>query len=47
MLKEFKNVIVNYEGDALIKINDKQYKIPGCTYTDDCINAIFDKLCFF
>ena len=27
MLKEFKNVTVNYEGDALIKIDDKQYKI--------------------
>ena len=25
MLKEFKNVSVNYEGEALIKINDKTY----------------------
>ena len=30
MLKEFKNVTVNYEGEALIKEKDKLYKIPGC-----------------
>ena len=37
MLKEFKNVTVNYEGDALIKINDKQYKIPGCIEGEDIL----------
>ena len=37
MLKEFKNVTVNYEGDALIKINDKLYKIPGCIEGEDIL----------
>ena len=30
MLKEFKNVNVNYEADALVEINGKKYKIHDC-----------------
>lgn len=37
MLKEFKNVTVNYEGEALIKEKNKLYKIPGCIDGEDIL----------
>lgn len=37
MVKEFKNVSVNYEADALVEINKKQYKIHGCVDGEDIL----------
>lgn len=37
MIKEFKNVKVNYEADAIIKINDKEYKIHDCVDDEDIL----------
>ncbi len=37
MIKEFKNVSVNYEADAIIKINDKEYKIHDCVDNEDIL----------
>ncbi len=37
MIKEFKNVKVNYEADAIVKINDKEYKIHDCVEDEDIL----------
>ena len=37
MLKEFKNVNVNYEADALVEINGKKYKIHDCIEGEDIL----------
>lgn len=37
MLKEFKNVSVNYEGDAVIELNRKKYKIHDCIAGEDIL----------
>ena len=37
MLKEFKNVSVNYEGDAVIEFNRKKYKIHDCIAGEDIL----------
>lgn len=37
MLKEFKNVSVNYEGDAIVKIDGKEYKIHDCILGEDIV----------
>ncbi len=37
MLKEFRNVQVNYEGDAIVEINQKKYKIHGCIDGEDIL----------
>lgn len=43
MLKEFKNVSVNYEADAIIEINDKKYKIHDCVDGEDILVEIDGK----
>ena len=43
MLKEFKNVSVNYEADAIIEINDKKYKIHDCVDGEDILVDIDGK----
>ncbi|MCM1131582.1 MAG: 23S rRNA (uracil(1939)-C(5))-methyltransferase RlmD [Roseburia sp.] len=37
MLKEFQNVKVNYEADALVEIRDKTYKIHDCIEGEDIL----------
>ena len=37
MLKEFKNVNVNYEADAIVEINKKKYKIHDCVEGEDIL----------
>lgn len=37
MLKEFKNVEVNYEADALVQIDGKKYKIHDCIEAEDIV----------
>lgn len=37
MLKEFKNVKVNYEADAIVEIQNKKYKIHGCIEGEDIV----------
>lgn len=37
MLKEFRNVKVNYEGDALVEFNQKTYKIHDCIEGEDIL----------
>ena len=37
MHKEFKNVEVNYEADALVEIENKKYKIHGCIAGEDIL----------
>ncbi|MDE5566270.1 MAG: 23S rRNA (uracil(1939)-C(5))-methyltransferase RlmD [Anaeroplasmataceae bacterium] len=37
MLKEFKNVHVNYEADAIVEINQKKYKIHDCIEGEDIL----------
>lgn len=37
MLKEFKNVKVNYEADAIIDIGGKSYKIHDCIEGEDIL----------
>lgn len=37
MLKEFKNINVNYEADALVEINNKKYKIHDCVEGEDIL----------
>ena len=43
MLKEFKNVTVNYEGDALIKINEKLYKIVDGEFEECTVREIIER----
>ncbi len=35
--KEFQHVKVNYEGDAVVEINQKKYKIHGCIEDEDIL----------
>ena len=37
MIKEFQNVKVNYEADALVEIKDKTYKIHDCIEGEDIL----------
>lgn len=37
MLKEFHNVKVNYESDAVVSIDNKEYKIHGCIEGEDIL----------
>ena len=37
MLKEFQNVKVNFEADALVEIKDKIYKIHDCIEGEDIL----------
>ena len=37
MLKEFKNVSVNYEADAIVEIKEKKYKIHNCIEGEDIL----------
>ncbi len=37
MLKEYKNVKVNYEADAIIEINTKEYRIHDCIDGEDIL----------
>lgn len=37
MLKEFKNVKVNYEADAIVEINHKEYRIHDCIEGEDIL----------
>lgn len=37
MLKEFKNVHVNYEADAIVEMNQKKYKIHDCIEGEDIL----------
>ena len=43
MLKEFKNVEVNYEADAIVQIKDKNYKIHGCIEGEDILVETYGK----
>ena len=43
MLKEFKNVNVNYEADALVEINGKKYKIHDCIEGEDILVEVDGK----
>ena len=38
MLKEYKNVKVNYEADAIIEINTKEYRIHDCIDGEDILD---------
>ena len=37
MLKEYKNVKVNYEADAIIEINTMEYRIHDCIDGEDIL----------